>query len=445
MRLFVADRQAGSKRGSNLALALALATGSLVVSGFVAEPAYAAKKEKAEYSKEFIAAYKPIEEASKKDAADPAALKALLPNLLAVVSSADEKMVAGNLVFSIGNKTNDYAVQLQGINMMLDSGKVAVDQVGRYNFAAYQFANALSKNAEARGYLQKAIDANFTSESVTPAAMHIAMAESLFADKRVDEGLRSVNAAISTQKATGQPVEEEWYKRALSVAYNNESPVVYDVAVQWIGDFPSKANWRDAINIARNLNTFDAPEMLDLLRLGFTLDTLNNKQEYIDYIEAADARRLPKEVESVIKQGYSSGRVSKDDIFVADTLKIASGRIATDRADLPSLESDARAPGAALRTVTAAGDTFLSYGQNAKAVEFYQKALGMPGVDAPAVLTRLGIAQVRLGDYATAEGNLAKVSGKRAPIAKLWWAYSKQEAAEAAENAAPAMAETTAQ
>ncbi len=447
MRFFVADRRAGSKRGSNLALAIALATGSMVVSGVMAEPAYAAKKAKAEYSKEFIATYKPIEEAMKKASADPAALKAMIPNLLAVTSSDDEKMIAGNTIFSIGTKTSDYATQLQGVNLMLESGKVPADQTGRYNFAAYQFANALKRNEEARAHLQKAIDANFSSDAVTPAAMQVAMAESLIADKQIDQGLHSILAAVAAQKASGQPVEEEWYRRGLSVAYNSGNPMVYDFAANWLGDFPSRANWRDAINIARNLNTFEPGEMLDLLRLGFALDTLDNKQEYIDYIEAADARRLPKEVAAVIEQGYSSGRVSKDDIFVADSLKIASGRIATDRADLPSLENDARAPNAALKTVTAAGDTFLSYGQNAKAVEFYQKALTMPGADTQTILTRLGIAQIRLGNLAEAEANLAKVSGKRAAIGTLWSTYAKQKATEAEtiDDAAEAAEELTVQ
>src|SRR3546814_2374470 len=90
----------------------------------------------------------------------------------------------------------------------------------------------------------------------------------------------------------------------------------------WIGDYPSATNWRDAINIARNLNTFEVGEMLDLLRLSFRVGAMTEKFEYIEYVEAADARRLPKEVETVIQHGYAKGRISKDDIFVADSLRV---------------------------------------------------------------------------------------------------------------------------
>src|SRR3546814_3200027 len=85
---------------------------------------------------------------------------------------------------------------------------------------------------------------------------------------------------------------------------------------------------------------------------------------------------------ALIQQGYAKGRISKDDIFVADSLRVATGRLAADRADLPALERDARATNAGLRTVVAAGDTFLNYGEMAKAEEYYAKSLGIAGVDA---------------------------------------------------------------
>jgi hypothetical protein len=59
----------------------------------------------------------------------------------------------------------------------------------------------------------------------------------------------------------------------------------------------------------------------------------------------------------------------------------------------------------------------------------YQIALTKPGVDAPRVLTRLGIAQTDLGKTAEAQANFAKVTGIRAPIAALWAAYAKGKAA----------------
>ena len=114
--------------------------------------------------------------------------------------------------------------------------------------------------------------------------------------------------------------------------------------------------------------------------------------------------------------------------FVAEAKNIASARIAGDKASLPGLEKDARLPSAALATLSGAGDAFLSYGEAAKAAEFYKLALAKPGVNVPVMQTRLGIAQVDMGDYAGAQASFAKVEGPRKPLAQLWTIYAQQKA-----------------
>ena len=435
MRFFVANRRGRTKPASHLALAIALATGTAVSMVGMAEPAYAMKKKKKEkkakpeYSDEFIKAYQPLQTLLETEGSDIAGAAALITGILAVTNSGDEKLITGNAIYSIGIKSNDHPRQLEGMKLMLGSGKVEPDQIARFNFIAYQLANSQNDFVGARNYLQQAIDGNFTSENVTADSMRIAMSESYFSEDNYRGGLDYLRQAIAQRKAAGLTVDESWYRRGLTVAYNNEiQPDVYDFVTSWIEEYPSQGNWRDGINIARNLGDFSPPEMLDLMRLGYRLDTFAGKQEYIEYIDAADPRRLPKEVEMVIQNGYATGRVSRDDIFLADSLSSAKSRIASDRADLPALERDARNPSAGLRTVVAAGDAFLSYGEATKAVEFYTKGLSIPGVNTPQVLTRLGIAQTDAGDFVAAQETFAKVVGNRSPIARLWAAYAAEKA-----------------
>lgn len=449
MRFFVSDPRTRKKPGSHLALAIALATGTAMLSGVVAEPAQAQREKKdrkkkdedrPQYSKEFVAAFAPLQEIVNAEGGDLAAATPQFPGLMALSQSPDEKLAAGGLVYNAGAKNGDRSLQLQGITLMLDSGKAAPEQLGRFNFIAYQLNNANGDYATSRGYLQKAIEHGFSTDNFGAREMRVAMAESFISENRFAEGLEYLARAIADTKAAGEQVDEGWYRRGLSVGYNNEVvPQVYTFASSWVGEYPSPANWRDAINIARNLNEFDGPETLDLLRLSRRVDALQEKHEYIDYIEAADARRLPREVKSVIEAAYANGRVSRDDIYVADSLRTADGRIASDQAELPSLERDARAADAGLRTVMAAGDTFLSYSQYGKAEEFYTKALSMPGADRATALTRLGIAQAEQGKFADAKATFAQVEGARKPIAMLWSAYADQKAAAAA-PAAPAPA-----
>lgn len=435
-------RTAGLARTLALAAALASGTAILAVPGFTGA-ALAQKKDKkkeepkAQYSKEFVAGYQPLNTALAAEGSDVNALRPQIEALVPLAVSPDEQLAAGGLLYNAGNKLGDRALQLRGMEMMLGSGKLSPADSARYNFVAYQLANALQQYPKSRGYLQKAIDAGFATETFTTADLEITMAESYFSANEFAPGLDYLAKAIKARKAAGQTVDAQWYRRGITVGYNNQIvPQVYDFVTAWLADYPTAENWRDAINLTRNLNDYEGPEILDLLRLSRKAGVLSDKQDYLYYIEAADARRLPKEVKDVIDEAYAKNAVSKDDIFVTDSLATANGRIKADQAELPVLERDANAAGAGLRTVFAAGDAFLSYAQYAKAAGFYEKSLGMAGVDRNTALTRLGIAQVGVGDYAAAQANFAKIDGNRAPIARLWSAYAAQQAGGAAMPAA---------
>ena len=430
------------KQASKLVLAIALATGVAMVAGHAApEPAYAQKKkkkkkdDKPQYSKEFLGVYQPLNQALNAEGADVAALVLQVQAMIPLAVSADEQIAAGGMVYNAGVQVSDRTLQLQGMELMLASGKVPIDNLGRYNFIAYQTANAMNDYAKARRYLQGAIDTNFTTDTIGIADLQIAMAESFFSAEEYTAGLDYLKKAIDGRKSQGLDVEENWYRRGITIAYNYEIvPQVYDVALAWVEDYPSSANWRDTINLARNLNEFGPQETLDLFRLSRKVGSLSDKLDYIIYVESADARRLPKEVKEVIEQAYAQGAVSRDDIFIADSLTMANDRIESDVADLPELEQAAMAADAGLRTVNAAGNTFLSYGEFAKAETFFQKALTMPDVDASEALMRLGIAQVGLDKHAEAIETFGKIQGTRAPIATLWSGYAAMQTSAAADD-----------
>jgi tetratricopeptide (TPR) repeat protein len=429
--------RASTRLARQLALAVALASGTavLAVPGF-AGAAYAQKKKKDDkadaakpvYSKEFVAAYQPIDTALRAPAADLAALKPQVLALLPLATSPDEQLALGGMMFNTGINAKDLPLQFQGVELMLASGKVKPEETGKFNLVAFQIANELKQYDKARGYLQKAIDLGYSAPNVSTSDLQMNMAELYFSEDRFTEGLKYLSDAIAAKKAAGQPVDVRWYKRGVSVAYTNEIvPQVYDFVQAWVSDYPTPENWRDAVNLTRNLNEYDGPVLLDLLRLGKKVGTLKEKNDYVFYIESADTRRLPVEVKAVIEDAYATGVIPKgSDSWVEEQFKTASGLIAEDQKALPVLERDANAPTARLRTVIAAGDTFLSYGEYAKAAGFYERSLTMPEVDRNLALTRLGIAQIGAGDVAAARATLAKVEGPRAPIAMLWTAYAEQ-------------------
>ena len=435
------------KRSSPLALAIALATGAIVATTAFAPAEVSAQRKKKKdegedgggYSKEFIAVYQPLNDLFNEEGSDLASQRAQFDTLAGVLNTPDEKIAGGGLIFNAAVRLQDPALQLQGMELMLASGKVEAASLGRYNFIAYQLADRQNMKAKSRTYLQAAIDNNFTTETISVSDLQVAMMESFFASNDYQAGFDYLKGAIAGQKAAGQPVSETWYRRGITVAYENEiSPTVYELAGMWLSDYPSETNWRDAINIARNLNDFTPAEMLDLFRLARKTGALNTASDYDFYVEVADARRLPSEVKNVIEEGKAAGVLVDSNLYMVEQLGIANNRIASDRADLPALESDASAANAGLRTVVAAGDAFLSYGEYDKAAKFYERSLTMPEVKMDEELNRLAIAQIGAGDYAAARESLSRISGSRMPLAMLWIAYANE--LEAKMGADPAVA-----
>lgn len=411
---------------SKLAIAGAMAFTGTALTMTPATPAFAQKEKaaKPQYSKEFIEAYKPYETAAKAEAPDVAAQQAALPQILALASSPDEKLVAGQAAINVGGAMKDPATQYKGAQMMIESGKLPPENVGQVNYVAGQLAYNQKDYAAAQTYLRTALDGGFEAEEGP-----ILLADTYFQQNDHTGGLNYLNGVIEARKAAGKPVAEDWYTRGFSVAYNNK---LNDQAMKWATlratDYPNKDSWGNAIALAMNNNQFDKTEMLDLLRLARRTDTLRTANMYMEYAEAADARRLPQEVLSLLDAGAQAGTLSADTAIVQEWRDQANTRLAADKKDLPGFISDANASGAKLATVMAAADTLLSYGRSAEAEGLYAKALPMAGATAPTVLTRMGIAQLDQGKFAEAETTFERVEGARQTIANLWSLYATQQA-----------------
>jgi hypothetical protein len=138
----------------------------------------------------------------------------------------------------------------------------------------------------------------------------------------------------------------------------------------------------------------------------------------------------PGEAVRIAEQGIATGALKPEDTFVKDVLAQARPRAVADKSSLPGLAKEAAAAPTG-KVALAAADTFLSYGDPAKADELYTLALTKGGIDAEKdrVLTRLAIAQIDEAKYTDAKANLAKITGPRAPIAQLWAIYADQKAA----------------
>lgn len=419
----------GRKPSSTLALAIALATTSAVAATAIEAPAYAQKKKKGDaqqaeknYSKEFIAVYQPLAK-QVEEGADVTTLQGQIPALTGAIQTPDDRYVAGNMILQMGQKGEDPALQRQGLEMMLQSGKVPAESLGQYNMIAGQIAYNAKDFAAARQYMETAVANGYTQNA--PQAL---IAETYFQEENYADGLTYLTQAIEARQAAGQPVDQQWIKRGLSISYNNQlSSQASDYARMLVANEPTPANWADVVAIQLNGTRYENPELLDLMRLAREADALRDEGFYADYVDAADYRKLPGEVVAVIDEGKASGKIDQSSQFLNDIRGQAVSRAQTDRNDLPGILSNARSA-SDVSTIVSGADLALSYGEYAAAEELYMKALDMPGADTALVHTRLGIAQLELGKTAEAKSHFDAVSsGARAPIAKLWSVYADQQ------------------
>lgn len=364
-----------------------------------------------------------------------AAAAALAPDLVtmeASVKSPLDRLIWGDWQRQVGGWTGDNALMGKGLQAMLDSGQLQPNLVsavsamlGQMDYLAKDYAGAI-----------KVLGPLMNDPKIDDAVPQM-LAESYNESGNPKGGLDALKQAIAARKAANAPIPEEWYTRGNRIAYGAKlSAESSEWALLLVAAYPSPLNWLGATQLVRNSTTnFTSAEELDISRLmdksgALTLEPKFVEREYVAYLQAIDARRFPGEAVHIAEQGIASGALKADDTFVKDALAQARPRVAADKASLPGLAKEAAASPLG-KVSLAAADTFLSYGDAAKADEFYTAALAKGGIDADKdrALTRLGIAQIDEGKYADAKATLAKVGGSRAAIAQLWAIYADQKAA----------------
>ena len=305
------------------------------------------------------------------------------------------KAVAGML------STGVAPAELQG-PLHLANGKVKYNQK-QYAEAAAEFQKVLQldpANAEAKNLLTQT-----QLNSASPA-----------------DAVAMLQKSIAEQSAGGAKAPEALYKRALSAAYKAKLPAAVDISRQWVADYPTPANWSDAIRIYRNFHELDDAATLDLLRLARAAGALNGEADYDRYAYAALMKGYPGEAKTVLEEGIKAGVVNPEKSPFKEEIAQAKTKSAGEEASLDSSAKSALAGGTA-KAALATGDLHYTYGQYAKAAELYRAALKKSGADANLINLHLGMALARSGDKAGATAALNAVTGPRADIAKYWLTY----------------------
>ena len=417
-----ARRNSGRGFASALALALSLTGGALVATAVTTAPALA-QQQKPNHSENFAKIYQPVADIVNAPGGDVAAARAQLPGIVAAVETPDDRFNAGNLLLVVGNKLSDKALQRQGLELMVQSGKADPAQLGQLQFFIGSLAYEAQDWAAARTALQAAVAAGYTQDN--PEAL---IAESYFKEGQSQQGLTFLKDLIDRRAAAGQAVPDNWLLRGLQVAYLAK---LSDAATEWsallVAHSPSSENWSKALQVVDQLNAFDPKVQVDLFRLMAVTNSLTDRVTYSAYVEAIDPRVMATEATRVLDAGLRAGVFSNGDSFYTETKRVADQRVAGERAEADDYASRAR-QAASGKDAKNAGDLYLGLEAYAQAEEMFKLAIEKGSVDRDEALIRLGIAQVQQGKLAEARASFEQVSGVRAPLAQLWSAYAESRA-----------------
>ncbi|AGH49029.1 MULTISPECIES: hypothetical protein [Sphingomonas] len=414
---------------STITLGLALALSGVAVVGV--QPALAAKKEKEQAGKpqltpavrEAVAATQAAIGPDRNAPKDIATAVAKAGEARSAAQTPDDKFYAGSVSYDVGLAQKDKTLQAQALDLMLESGKVPAASLGNFWVVRGRLAYESKDYARAEQAFDQATKAGDSSTE-----SYALLVESKDKLGKPAEALAVLQEAINKAQAAGQPLPEAYYQRGVAIGYKAKlGPQVADITQAWLKAYPSQDNWRDSLITYRDLNKIDADQELDLMRLMRTAKALKGESDYYTYAEAVYLK-FPGEGKAVIDEGVAAGMLkltpnSNIKLF-SDT---ANSRVAADKADLAGAAASAAkaANGVAAR---ATADSYLGYGEYAKAAELYKVALQKGGVDANVVNTRLGMALARAGQKEEAKQVFSQITGPRQGLAKYWLIWIDQQA-----------------
>jgi hypothetical protein len=348
-----------SIRGTVAGFAMAIALAGGVAMGSTAVTSEAAY---AQNSRGFAEAYSPVAEMMQPETANFEGARAAIPTVIAAIENENDRQVAGNLILNIGNNLSDPALQRQGLQMMLDSGLVAPEQVD---------------------YIMQ---------------------------------------AVADTEAAGTAPRESWLLSTLQKTYDFEmAEESVAVSQALIRNYPTQQNWVNGLQVVNALYEFEPAVRVDMYRLMRATDSLTQRPEFVRYIEDLDPRVMANEVQVILANGMQAGVFTADDPYYVEVKEIADTRAPQDRSGIEGIVSDGET-GDAIDAMST-GDVLYSLNDFVRAETMYRLAMEK-GADANTANTRIGIAQTEQGNYAAAVETFSMVTGTHSPIARMWAAYA---------------------
>lgn len=352
---------------------------------------------------------------------DWAAVQALIPAAQAAARGEDARYLVAKAQYAVAQGTRNDAGREAAIVILLASPSTPAEEATVFRAELSQLKNKRAEAAFAANDFATA--ERLYVELVRDNPNDTRLANNLAIVRRrsgnTDGALTPVVEQIRTAEANGGRASEALYRQARDTLYTARNAQASEYALKLARNYPTPANWRDAIRIQREVTRLDDEAVLVAYRLQRAANALEGEADYQDYITLVRRSGSAGETKAAIDAGIAARAISNSTAGISEDLRWANENIATDRAGLDREVNGIRTSGDA-RTAMRIGHALYGYGRYAEAAEVYRIALGKPGANANVLNLHLGASLAMANQRAEAETALRAVTGPTAGLAQLW-------------------------
>ncbi|MFT3724204.1 MAG: hypothetical protein QM773_11505 [Hyphomonadaceae bacterium] len=332
-------------------------------------------------------------------AKDFAGAKTKLDQASGLVKTPTDRLALEQLRVSYAANAGDSAALIAAVDAMVATKLMTPADLKPYKAAVPEAYSKLGDTAKSL-----ATSRAFLDEYGGTADQYHELARNYLAAKDTASAIANFNKAIDMAKAAGTKPPENYYTR-LMLAHKtaNDMGSYYATEERLAVEYQNDAYWRELIARVQNMPGYGYETRLDMFRTLQAAKVKLSKEE--KNIAASEALKhgLPNEALQIIEPAIASGELAGN-AEAEKYLKDAKQLSAEDKVNLAKDTPGILSKGTAV-AIAKTGEAYLSYGDNAKAIELINAALakGMTGEEGDIAKLHLGIAQFRSGQKDAAQ------------------------------------------
>lgn len=254
--------------------------------------------------------------------------------------------------------------------------------------------------------------------------LKVTLGQSYYQSGKNADAVRIMNEVIGDFERKGERPKENTMLTVLTACQKaQDNNCVTRLFEKLVVYYPKPEYWQNLL-VSLTQSDLQDEQKINVMRLQQKVGVMKKPSEYTEMAQIALDQGLPGEAQAVLEDAFSKKLFTDERSQSLNTRLLAKAKAsaATDKAALASKEAAAKAA-ATGDDLVQLGAGYLSYGDNAKAVELLKAGIAkgkLTNPDEAGIL--LGIANLRVNNKAEAEKafRTVKADPTMTRIAKLW-------------------------